>query len=153
MVAVVKRSSGVPLEVPEREDAVLDAAATAVLEAASVRERVAPSFLLIRNFFRVQMEAAKQIQRDAVADREFDPEPPLPDLDADLRPALLRIGARIARLVVELSPGTQVAQVRALAEDLLREPLLSRSSRRALVEAISRLVPVADTAPLEEHGS
>lgn len=141
LVGYVKRNTGVPLEVPERESIVLEAASEAVLAAASRRERVAPSLVAIRRFFRAQMEAAKQVQLDAVADREYSLPEPLPDLDAELRPALLRIGERIARLVLELPASSDPEEIAKLAGELLREPRLSRSSRRALVAAIAELVP------------
>jgi cyclohexadienyl dehydratase len=139
-VAVVKRATGVPLEVPEREHIVIEAAATSVLEAASQRNAVAPSFLLIERFFRAQMDAAKQIQRSTVKDASFELQAPPPDLDADLRPALLQIGARSARLIIELPPLDPVA-VRAATREALRAPTLSRSSIRAIAEAIALLAP------------
>jgi cyclohexadienyl dehydratase len=142
-VGFVKRNTGVPIEVLEREEIVLDAASEAVLEAASEREVVAPSVISIRRFFRAQLDAAKQVQLDTVADRDFELPEPNPDLDEDLRPALLRIGERIARLVLELPAGTDAARVRTEADALLREPRLSRSSRRMLVDAIVGLVPAA----------
>jgi hypothetical protein len=83
------------------------------------------------------------VQLDTVADRDFELPEPNPDLDEDLRPALLRIGERIARLVLELPAGTDAARVRTEADALLREPRLSRSSRRMLVDAIVGLVPAA----------
>lgn len=143
LVAYVKRDSGVPLVVPEREALVLDRAAEAVLEAASRRERMAPPFNRIRAFFRAQMEAAKQVQVDAVADAELRPPDPHPDLDRVLRPALLRIGDKIAPLLLELPPEDQAARVAKLAGKLLREPLLANSSRREIVAAIVELMPTA----------
>ncbi len=139
LIGFVKRSSGVPLEVPEREEIVLDAASKAVTLAASQRDRVPPSPDSIRRFFRAQMEAAKQVQRDAVADSSYEPTAPLPDLDADLRPALLRIGARIARLLLWLPPGIDPDRIRAEATALLREPRLTSDSRNMLVAALSEL--------------
>jgi len=139
-VAIVKRASGVPLEVPEREQLVIEKAAESVLEAASQRDVMPPSFLLIQAFFRAQLEAAKQIQRAAVADPGPESPRDLPDLDEDLRPALLHIGARIARLVVELPPLDPLA-VEAAARDALRTPLLPRSSVREIAEAIAVLAP------------
>jgi chorismate mutase len=139
-VARVKRASGVPLEVPEREHLVIESAAAGVLEAASKRDVLAPSFLLIQRFFRAQLEAAKQIQRDAVADPEMSVGDDAPDLDADLRPALLHIGGRIARLIVRLPPLEPVA-VYAATRDGLRTPELARSSLAEIAEAITVLAP------------
>ena len=142
IVAVVKRNSGIPLEVPEREEVVLDAAAEAVLRAADRRDVVAPPFTLVRAFYRAQMEAAKQVQLDAVRDPDGAPPEPWPDLDATLRPALLRIGEKIAALLLEL-PASDAERVHALAAELLREPRLARSSRREIVAALVRLLPKA----------
>jgi cyclohexadienyl dehydratase len=151
IVGYVKRENGEPLEVPEQEHVVLDAAVSSVLEAASRRDRRAPPIPGIERFFRAQIEAAKQVQRDAVADPDFEPAHPLPDLDTDLRPALLRIGARIARLVVEL-PAAPADRVHARAGDLLREPLLSAPSRRAIAQAIAEILPAA-AAPAHSRTS
>jgi len=43
----------------------------------------------------------------------------LPDLDTEIRPALIRIGARIARLVVALPRGVDPVRVRTLTRDAL----------------------------------
>jgi hypothetical protein len=111
-----------------------------VLEAASLREVVPPSFLLIQGFFRAQLTAAKQIQRVAVSDPELASRDDLPDLEADLRPALLHVGARIARLIVELPP-LDPLEVQSAARDALRTPQLPRSSLREIAEAIALLAP------------
>jgi len=142
-VGFVKRSTGIPLEVPEREEIVLDAAWQGVLAAAKRRELPPPAEATVRRFFRAQLEAAKQVQRDAVADRSYEPAPPQPDLDADLRPALLRIGERIAALLLALPPGLDATAVRSEAGELLREPRLAEQSRRQLVEATLALLPEA----------
>lgn len=147
LVAFVKRDTGIPLEVPGREAVVLEAASATVLEAAKRHHQVPPSLATVRSFFQAQMEAAKQVQRDAVADPSYEPEPPLPDLDADLRPALLRIGTRVAQLVLELPPGLTAERVRAVARQQLRQPRLSRSSRRALVDAVLGLTSQVPNQP------
>lgn len=145
-IALVKRASGVPLEVPEREDVVIEAAATGVLEAAGKLDIMPPSYLLIRRFFRAQLAAAKQIQRDAVADPELSLEGEPVDLDEDLRPALLHIGNRIARLIVRLPPLDAVS-VFAASRDGLRAAYLARSSIREIAEAIVVISPDAEPAP------
>jgi cyclohexadienyl dehydratase len=145
-VAMVKRATGVPLEVPERESVVIEAAATGVLEAASKRDVVPPSYLLIQRFFRIQLDAAKQIQRHAVADHDLALEEDPPDLDADLRPALLHIGSRIARLIVQLPP-LQAISVFSETRDGLRAPFLARSSVTAIAEAIVVIAPSAGSTP------
>jgi cyclohexadienyl dehydratase len=148
---VVKRRSGLPLEVPEREEIVLDRATTAALAAAHRADVRAPSSLDIRSFFQAQMEAAKQVQRKAVRDANYAPDPPLPDLDRDLRPALLRIGERIARLSILLPGNLEPANVRAAAEDALRAPYLPNASRRGIADAVVDLTRrVPSPAPLED---
>jgi cyclohexadienyl dehydratase len=139
LVAVVKRRSGVPLEVPERESFVLDAASTAVLEAAQRRDAVPPSFLDIRAFFRALLDVAKEVQWKASRDPTFEPETPLPDLDGALRPALERIGERIAQTIVELPGDLDRAAVRAAVGDGIRTPRVSDASKRAIADAIAAL--------------
>ena len=149
LVAVVKRRSGVPLEVPERENFVLDAASTAVLEAAQRRDVVPPSFLDIRKFFQALLDAAKEVQWKASRDPSFEPEAPLPDLDGVLRPALERIGERIARMIVELPGDLDRDSVRAAVSDGLRAPRLSDASKRAIADAIAALGQRSSAATTE----
>lgn len=136
-VGVVKRRSGLPLEVPEREEVVLDAATEAVLAAAAARDVKPPSVLLIRELFRAQLEAAKQVQWDALRDPDVALPDPLPDLEGALRPALLRIGERIARLLARLPDGLERRTIRAVADDELRSAYLSAASKTAIAEALA----------------
>ena len=136
----VKRRDGLPLEVPERETVVLEAATSAALAAAAAADVRPPSVLEIRGFFRAQMEAAKQVQRDAVRDTAAPASATLPDLDGALRPALLRIGEKIAWLLVRLPSDLDRATIRAAADDGLRAPYLSNASRRALADAVADYV-------------
>jgi cyclohexadienyl dehydratase len=139
VIGVVKRRSGVPLEVPERESAVLDAAAAAALEAAHTRNVAPPSFLDLRKFFGAVLDAAKEVQWKASRDPSFAPEEPLPELDGALRPALERIDARIARLLVELPDDLDAAASRAAVADGLRTRRLSDASKRAIADALAAL--------------
>jgi cyclohexadienyl dehydratase len=139
VIGVVKRRSGVPLEVPERESAVLDAAAAAALEAAHTRNVAPPSFLDLRRFFRAVLEASKEVQWKATRDPSFAPEESLPALDAALRPALGRIDARIARLSVELPDDLDRSAARAAVADGLRTPRLSDASKRSVADALAAL--------------
>jgi cyclohexadienyl dehydratase len=147
LVGTVKRASGVPLEVPEREQVVLDAATKAVLEAAARAEVSPPDTEDVLRFFRAQMEAAKEVQWKAVQDVDNKPEPPYPDLDGMLRPSLLVIGERIARLIVMLPPETSESRIRAVAKEELRTSYLGGASKRALADAVARLVPSAAESP------
>ena len=122
----------------------LDAATRAVLEAAAERGVAAPDTPAVQGFFRAQMEAAKEVQWETVKDFQNAPEPPFPDLDTELRPGLLRIGERLARLLIRLSQAPQPAAVRQVAEAELRAPRLSGSARRALTDAIAELGPAGE---------
>jgi hypothetical protein len=117
-----------------------------VLAEAKARDRVPPPALLVQRFFRVQLDAAKQVQWDATRDDAWTPPEPLPDLDAALRPAISRIGARQARLLLALPPRTTRAQLVEALDDGLRSPWLLPSSRHALVDALALLLD-AEVAP------
>jgi cyclohexadienyl dehydratase len=136
LVGVAKRKSGLPLEIPEREALVLDAAVAGVHAAAHRTRNAAPPDAAVRAFFRAQMEAAKEVQWEAVQDLEYRPPEPLPDFDAGLRPGLLRIGDRIAELLLVLPPQPDADRVRSAARDALHAPYLSQRSARTLADAI-----------------
>jgi cyclohexadienyl dehydratase len=100
LVAEAKRLAESPIEDLAREQRVLEAAARSVERAA--RERGVPPVPEdeVRRFFEARIEAAKRVQRAVLA------EPPDPlnqgaDLEREIRPALIRIGDRIAMLLVE----------------------------------------------------
>jgi len=93
----------------------------------------------VRNLFRAQMEAAKEVQWNAIQDPDFVAPDPIPDVKKVLRPALLRIGDRIAQLLVRLPGGLPVADVRSAALSQLRTARLSDASKRAIADAIAML--------------
>lgn len=138
-VGAAKRQAGLPLEVPEREAAVIEEGETAVLEAAHGLGIVPPPVVLVNRFFRAQIDAAKQVQWDALRDPDFAPPDRLPDLDSALRPALSRIGARSARLLLALPSGLGRERIAAALEEGLRSPWLKPSSRHELVDALVAL--------------
>jgi cyclohexadienyl dehydratase len=139
MIGAAKRRSGLPLEVPEREEAVLDAAVASARSAATRTGAARPPERAVRVLFRAQMEAAKEVQWNAVRDPAFSAPEPLPDLDASLRPAVLRIGERIAQLLLALPQGLDPAPVRKAAREALRTPRLSEPSILAIADAIAAL--------------
>jgi cyclohexadienyl dehydratase len=139
-VGTAKRRDGLPLEDPDREGVVLEEAVEALLAEAHARKLVPPPVLLVRRFFRAQLEAAKQVQWDALRDPAFEAPESLPDLDTALRPAISRIGARIARLLLVQPPGQDREQLAAALADGLRSPWLAASSRRELVDALAALL-------------
>ena len=100
LVAEAKRARGAPVEDLAREERVLAAALAGVEEAAQQRGVKPPQANDVAAFFRVRIERAKAVQRDVLA-QPRDPRLPAVDLATALRPALLRIGDRIAMLLVE----------------------------------------------------
>jgi len=139
IVGVAKRRSGLPLVVERREATVLAKAGEAVAAAAAAAKAAAPPADLVRAAFRAQIEAAKQVQWAAIKDSRYEPPETVPSVDTVLRPALIRIGEKIARLLVVLPPGLEREAVRAAARDQLRTPRLTEASRRAIADAITRL--------------
>jgi cyclohexadienyl dehydratase len=138
-VAAAKRSAGLPIEAPEREADVLDAAVAAT-RAAATRAKVDPlPEQAVRAVFTAQVEAAKQVQWQSLRDAGFAVEEPLPDLEKQLRPALLRIGERIAALLVALPPDLEDDALRAATRDGLRTPRLSPDSVASIAEALVKL--------------
>ena len=139
LVGVAKRRAGLPLEVPEREELVLDAV-VAEVHAAAERAGVAPPpDVWVHRLFRAQMEAAKEVQWKAVKDRTYVGPEPLPDLNTSLRPGLIRIGERIAQLLLKLPRDLEATRVRAAALEQLRAPYLSERSALAIADAIALL--------------
>ena len=138
LVGSAKRQLGLPLEVPEREALVLDAALISVRKAAAQAHQAPPPSLPVRALFQAQLEAAKQVQWAAVRDPAWEPGDPLPDLDVELRPTLLRIGDRIAALLVALPPDLEPAAVRAAARDGLRSRWLSEASVLRIADTVVR---------------
>lgn len=135
LVAQVKRARGLPVEVPERETRVLDAAVAAVGEAAAAAGKATPNEAAVRALYRAQIEAAKAVQRATpAAPSSF--AGAVYDLDGELRPALLQIGEKIARLVVALPRALDCRHVRREARDALRAPHLGDADARALADAI-----------------
>jgi cyclohexadienyl dehydratase len=137
LVAEAKRAAGAPVTVPEREARVIDAALAATRKAAREAHRTPLSDRTVRSFFELQIAAAKEIQHATLADPAG--EAPPPDLDTALRPALLRIGNRIAFLLQKLPARIDRGNLGAFARQRLRTPGLSNSTREALVEAILAL--------------
>jgi cyclohexadienyl dehydratase len=146
LVGVVKRRDGVPLVVPEREQLVLERALADLRAEAQRSGRAAPPEGRVKTLFELQFEAARQVQWSAVKDPDYHPDP-LPDLEKELRPALLRIGERTARLLLALPPNLDPAAVRAAARDELRARYLDPAQRDALADAIAACtqpVPAGD---------
>ena len=91
----------------------------------------------MRALFRAQIEAGKAVQA-AVLARPAAGGAPL-DLATELRPALTRVGERIAALLVELPADLPEAALRRGAEAELALPGVSPAARAALADALVRL--------------
>jgi cyclohexadienyl dehydratase len=143
-VAVAKRRDGLALVAPAREAAVLEESTSAVLADAKARGVAPPPEALVRAFFEAQMEAARQVQRDVSRDASYSAPESLPDLDASLRPAISRIGARIARLVLALPPGTDRDRIAKALTTGVRTPQVTLASRGAIARSLAALVESRD---------
>jgi cyclohexadienyl dehydratase len=125
-VAEAKRRSGTPIEAPDREATVIEAAVRGVAEAATARAEAAPDERArepdpdaVRRLFEVQIEAAKDVQRRVLGEEPPAGAPAPPDLEQALRPALIRIGQRIAFLLAALPIDLRRAEVRSAVQEEL----------------------------------
>jgi chorismate mutase len=152
-VGVAKRRAGLPLEVPEREAQVLDAAVAAT-RAAATQAKVDPlPEDAVRAVFAAQVEAAKQLQWETLRAAAPAVEEPVPDLETQLRPALLRIGERIAVLLVALPQDLAPEALRAAARDGLRTPGISPDAVASISEALLKLADARAAKPTPRAGS
>jgi cyclohexadienyl dehydratase len=151
-VAAAKRARGRPIAAPARERKVLAATVAAVLAAAEAAGRPAPPDQAIRAFTQAQMDAAKAVQMAAVRDPAFSAPSAPPDLDDELRPALLRIGERIAALIVALPSELPAHELDAACRDGLRAAWLHDEVRARLCESLRDLSGAQrDAATAESH--
>ena len=144
LVAEAKRRAGSPVEVPEREARVIEAALGQVRKSEAL-SGVAKSQRLpaeaVRQFFVAQIEAAKAIQRAALAEPAPGGGGATPSLDNTLRPALLRIGERIARLIVRLPAEIPAQVIRPRSEREFSGLGLPQPRVTALARGIAGLRP------------
>lgn len=143
LVLAAKRQAVRPVQDRARETLVIDAGVASVGRAAARGQRPAPPEVAVRAFFRAQIEAAKQVQLSAGRDPGFAPPEQIPDLETELRPALLRIGERLAALLMALPEGLDASTVRQAAQTELRARWLSDDSRRELADAVAAVSPPA----------
>lgn len=124
LVAEVKRVQNLPVEVPGREEAIEESARSAAKQAG-----LDPSSYLA--LVRSEIEAAKKVQHAVLAEPSAADPQRLPDLKADIRPAIDRIDVAIRTTLlwaapVESSEDELVAALRAdaplpgLDDDVLR---------------------------------
>jgi cyclohexadienyl dehydratase len=143
-VATAKRRASLPIVIPTREALVLDAAAKSVRAAAKRQGVTPPPEDAVRKLFVALMEAGKEVQIAALIDPYFTSLEILPNLRAELRPALLRIGERIAQLLIALPADLDRAQIIEAAQRELRSAEVSDAAMLAIAEAISELTTPPD---------
>jgi cyclohexadienyl dehydratase len=135
-VADAKRRAGLPLAAPAREREVIEAGVAAAERAAQAAGAAPPAEAPLRALFAALVESAKEVQQAAL--RLPAPEAAL-DLDAELRPAISRIGEKIAFLALRLPPEVGAADALAALREGVRTPGASEASLRALSGAIASL--------------
>jgi hypothetical protein len=118
---------------------VLDAAVESVLAAAEHQGVTPPPQDAVRKLFAAQIEAGKEVQRAALSDPFFT------SLET-VRPALLRIGERIAQLLIALPANLDSAHVIDAARREIRSAQLSDASMLTIAAAISEF----STQPIPE---
>lgn len=138
-VAEAKRRSARALRDPEQEARVLEAGEAAVQEAAARLGSRPPPEARVRDLYRALIDGALSIER-ATLDRPAGAAP-VADLEREVRPALGRLGERIAGLVVRLPAPLPPAEVRAAAAAALRTPDLPAAARDRIADAIAALAP------------
>jgi cyclohexadienyl dehydratase len=138
-VAAAKQRAGKAIEDPAQEERVVVAGVDAVAKAAAAQGRSPPARVELEAFFRAQIEAAKRVQERV----ELGADAPAFSLDTDLRPAIARVTARIAFLVVRLRPAVPAADVIAQAHQDLAGSGLTSEEIEKLALAIVALAPRA----------
>jgi cyclohexadienyl dehydratase len=136
LVAEAKRASGSAVEAPEREARVIEAALEAVRAASDEAGRRPPEAAAVRALFRAQIEAAKAIQRRVLAAPSAHSDAEAPDLTGALRPALIRIGDRLARLLVRLPAEASRSQIRQRAGEALSKDALTPDEIETIADAL-----------------
>ena len=138
-VAEAKRAAGKPLRDPAQEARVLESAIAEAGTAAAAAGRPAPPEPCVRGLFQAQFDAGSAIQEAVLAGPPRGESPP-PDLSAVTRPALARIGSRVAAALVTLPEGLDEDEIRRTLRDGLRAPGLGDAQRDALERALLRCV-------------
>src|SRR5262245_40677783 len=143
-VAAAKRRSALAIEAPAREREVQDRGAAACADAARAAGLPAPPEAAVRALFAALVEAAKEVQ---LAARPSAPDGEAPDLEDELRPAILRVGERIAFLLVRLPPSTTPDPAFAALRDGVRTPGVSEDALRAVAAAVAEAAKPAKEVP------
>ena len=142
-VARAKQILGSPIEHLEREARVLAAAGRGIEQARARRGILAPNADDVRDFYAAQIEAAKAIQRAWTAAAppatDTNPEDAQARLDQEIRPALIYLGDRIARLVVHMLEVSGPAPTRNELAAALAHHDLSKTRIDAIAAAMNAL--------------
>jgi cyclohexadienyl dehydratase len=159
MISVARAKAALEIAVENRdvEARVLETAWASVQRESEAVGTPAPSRAAVQRLFRAQIEAAKWIQREALQrdgaapDAASDPIPEAEetwvqarsDLEEALRPALIRIGDRIAFLVARLSGGRRSNLEFEETRSALARHGLPETELRAIHDAVLILLPSA----------
>jgi cyclohexadienyl dehydratase len=143
MVAEAKRRLGKPVDDPAQESRVQESALLQVRAAAQAAGRPAPEDAAVVAFWQAQFAAAKTLQRRAHGDpsQEY-------SLETELRPALARIGTKLAWLLVRIPGRLRAADIRARARAELAETGLPAQSIELIAGALSRVSASVAAAPV-----
>ncbi|MFT3772958.1 MAG: transporter substrate-binding domain-containing protein [Minicystis sp.] len=136
-VAAAKQRTGKGVEDAAQEARVIAAARAIVAQAAADHGVPPPPGAIVDAFFQAQMDAAKAVQQRA----RLDASAPAFSLEDDLRPAIARITARLAFLLVRLPRGLTPAAVTAKARDDLAESGLQADEIARLAAPIAAFGP------------
>ena len=139
-VAESKRITRRAVEDLSQEERVLAAAVSGVDAAAARADVAPPNADVVRAFYRAQIEAAKEIQRTTLGG-PVSREAQGTDLSDVLRPALIRIGDRLAQLVVAVHEDGSATDSARKVRDRLRSHGLSGATVSELertIDALSR---------------
>ncbi len=142
LVAAAKRDAGLPVEDPAQEEVVLAASIAGAEKAAAVAKKTAPSRERIEDFFRAQIELAKDVQTSTQPSREAGDQGPRHSLTAELRPAIARITRRMALLLVRVRKRdvrTSYERVRAIASRDLAGPGIDPAHIERLAQTIAAI--------------
>ncbi|MDB4938322.1 MAG: Cyclohexadienyl dehydratase [Labilithrix sp.] len=134
-VAAAKQRTGKAVEDAAQEERVIAASAEAVAKSASAGRSAPPARASVDAFFRAQIDAAKAVQRRV----SLAAGAPAFSLDEELRPAIARISARMAFLVVRIPRGTTRAGVAREAREALAGSGLEAEDVDRIAAAIAAL--------------
>jgi len=140
LVAEAKRVSGAAVRDRAREERVIEEGLQAVAGAARAAGVEPPPRPAVRSFYRAQIEAAVAVQEAVLAGPALRAGP-VRDLERSLRPAILRVGERMALLLVHLPGAAVAAGVRAAVDRELADHPLGDPQRAALAAAIRAFHP------------